>query len=94
MPTAMIARPVRPWARNGNRAKPKATIAELTITPTHGLDAVPGSDLVIVTKIEIPKRLNAKQEKLLREFAQDENEKGILPETQGFWKQVKEFFNR
>lgn len=48
-------------------------------------------DLVIVTKIEIPKRLSDRQEKLLREFASTENAQGILPETQGFWKKIKEF---
>jgi len=47
-------------------------------------------DLVIITKIEIPKRLTDKQEKLLREFAEDEHHKGILPETQGFWKKIKD----
>jgi molecular chaperone DnaJ len=49
-------------------------------------------DLVIVTKVEIPKKLSEKQEKLLREFAEGEHAKGILPETQGFWKKIKDVF--
>jgi molecular chaperone DnaJ len=46
-------------------------------------------DLVVVAKIEIPKRLSAKQEKLLREFAETENLE-IMPESQGFLKKVKD----
>jgi molecular chaperone DnaJ len=46
-------------------------------------------DLVIVTKIEMPKKLSAKQEKLLREFAETENE-SVLPESQGFLKKMKD----
>ncbi len=49
-------------------------------------------DLVIVTKVEVPRRLTEKQEKLLREFAEGEQVKGILPETQGFWKKIKDVF--
>lgn len=48
-------------------------------------------DLIIVTRIEVPKRLNDKQEKLLRELAATENQGGILPETNSFWKKIKEF---
>ncbi len=47
-------------------------------------------DLVIFTKIEVPKKLNSAQEKLLREYAKTENDSGILPETSGFWKKMKE----
>ena len=47
-------------------------------------------DLVIVTKIEVPKKLSEKQEKMLREYAESEGEHGILPETHGFWKKIKE----
>ena len=46
-------------------------------------------DLVIVTKIEMPKKLSTKQEKLLREFAETENE-SVLPESQGFLKKMKD----
>lgn len=47
-------------------------------------------DVVVVTKIEMPKRLSQKQEKLLRDFAETEDEK-VLPESQGFVKRIKEW---
>jgi molecular chaperone DnaJ len=46
-------------------------------------------DLVVVTKIEIPKRLSTKQEKLLRDFAETEDTT-VLPESQGFLKKVRD----
>jgi len=46
-------------------------------------------DLVIMVKIEIPRKLNKDQEKLLRDFAASENET-VMPESQGFWKTIKE----
>ncbi|MBX3357655.1 MAG: molecular chaperone DnaJ [Phycisphaeraceae bacterium] len=48
-------------------------------------------DLVVVAKIEIPKRLTSAQEKLLRDFAATENH-DVLPESQGFWKKIKDTF--
>jgi molecular chaperone DnaJ len=59
----------------------------------EGLPSLRGGkrgDLVIVTKVEIPKKLSEKQEALLREFANTEGQHGILPETHGFWKKIKE----
>jgi molecular chaperone DnaJ len=47
-------------------------------------------DLVVVTKIEVPKKLSGKQEKILREFAETENE-SVLPESQGFVKKVRDW---
>lgn len=47
-------------------------------------------DLVVVTKIEIPKKLSAKQEKMLREFAETEN-LDVMPESQGFLAKVKDW---
>jgi molecular chaperone DnaJ len=47
-------------------------------------------DLVLVTKIEIPKKLSAKQEKILRDFAETED-KDVLPESQGFLKKVRDW---
>ncbi|MDX2115950.1 MAG: molecular chaperone DnaJ [Planctomycetota bacterium] len=47
-------------------------------------------DLALVVKIEVPKRMGEKQEKLLREYAELEKERGILPETHGFWKKIKD----
>lgn len=46
-------------------------------------------DLAVVVKLEIPKKLTSQQEKLLREFAASENI-DVSPETQGFWKSIKE----
>ncbi len=46
-------------------------------------------DLVVGVKIEMPKKLSAKQEKLLREFAETENE-SVMPESQGFLKKMKD----
>ncbi|MEL6795287.1 MAG: molecular chaperone DnaJ [Planctomycetota bacterium] len=47
-------------------------------------------DLVMVTKIEIPKKLTKQQEKLLREFAETED-KSVLPESHGFLNRVRDF---
>ena len=47
-------------------------------------------DLLVQLLIEIPQRLTAKQETLLREYAETEDH-SVLPETQGFWNRVKEF---
>jgi len=46
-------------------------------------------DLVIVTKIETPKKLTKKQEQLLREFAETEDHK-VNPESHGFWSKIKD----
>jgi molecular chaperone DnaJ len=40
-------------------------------------------DLVVGVKVEIPRKLTAKQEKLLRDFAETED-KAVLPESHGF----------
>lgn len=47
-------------------------------------------DLVVVVKIEIPKKLTKKQEELLRQFAETEDA-AVLPESQGFMKKVADF---
>ncbi len=47
-------------------------------------------DLVMITKIEIPKKLTKQQEKLLREFAETED-KSVLPESHGFLNRVRDF---
>ncbi len=48
-------------------------------------------DLIAVVKIEIPKKLSAKQQELLRQFAQTENHE-VLPESHSFWKKMKDMF--
>ncbi len=49
-------------------------------------------DLVVVTKIEIPKKLSSRQQELLREFAETEDH-DVLPESQGFLKKIKDLFS-
>ncbi len=46
----------------------------------------------IVVKIEVPRKLTKEQEKLLREFAATED-KSVMPESQSFWKKVKDLLN-
>jgi len=55
-----------------------------------GLPSLRGArrgDLIVVAKIETPRKLTKEQEKLLREFAKTEDEK-VLPESTGFWKKI------
>jgi len=47
--------------------------------------------LHVIVKIEIPKKMTAKQEKLLREFAETEDQ-AVLPENQSFWKKISDLF--
>ncbi len=49
-------------------------------------------DLVVVTRIQIPRKLNPQQEKLLREYAATE-ESAVLSESDGFWKKIKDTFS-
>jgi molecular chaperone DnaJ len=49
-----------------------------------------GDELVQIT-IEIPKRLNAKQEQLLRDFAATED-KTVMPQSRGFFEKLKKYF--
>ncbi len=58
--------------------------------PGVGLPSLRGGkrgDMVVVTKIETPKKLTSKQEELLREFAKTED-KHVNPESHGFWKKI------
>ncbi|MFO0833958.1 MAG: molecular chaperone DnaJ [Phycisphaerales bacterium] len=48
-------------------------------------------DLVVGVKVEIPRKLTAKQEKLLRDFAETED-KAVLPESHGFMDKIKDIF--
>lgn len=47
------------------------------------------ADLVVVVKIEIPTKISADQERILREFAQTENHE-VLPQSHGFWSKIKD----
>ena len=46
-------------------------------------------DLIIGVRVETPKKLTGKQAKLLREFAETEDER-VLPESHGFFKRFKD----
>jgi len=47
--------------------------------------------LLVQILVEIPKKLNKAQEKLLREFAETED-KTVLPESKGFLEKLKKYF--
>ncbi len=48
-------------------------------------------DEIVQVWIEVPKRLNKRQEQLLREYAATEDA-SVLPESKGFFEKVAEFF--
>lgn len=48
-------------------------------------------DLITIVRIEIPKKLSSKQQELLRQFAETEDH-SVLPESQSFWKKMKDLF--
>jgi molecular chaperone DnaJ len=50
-------------------------------------------DMGVIVKLETPRKLTAKQEKLLRDFAETED-KAVLPESHGFFKKVKDLFEK
>jgi molecular chaperone DnaJ len=68
---------------------------ELLRMPKLGLPDVrsrrPGDQIVRVL-VEIPRRLNAQQQELLREFAGTED-RSVLPESKGFLEKFKEFLS-
>jgi molecular chaperone DnaJ len=46
-------------------------------------------DLIAIAKVEVPRKLTREQEKLLRQFAESEDEK-VMPESSGFWKSIRD----
>jgi len=61
--------------------------------PGHGLPNLRSGrrgDLIVGCRLEIPRKLTPKQEDLLRQFAETEDEK-VLPESHGFFKRIREF---
>jgi len=50
-----------------------------------------GDELVVVV-VEVPRKLSAKQEQLLRQFAETED-LSVLPESKGFFEKLKEYFS-
>ncbi|GAB4193268.1 MAG: molecular chaperone DnaJ [Phycisphaeraceae bacterium] len=79
---------------------------EITIKPgsQHGdIIRVPGKglpnlrsgrhgDLAIILMLEVPTRLTAKQEALLREYAETED-RDVLPHAKGFWEKIKSYIS-
>ena len=47
-------------------------------------------DLIVQIMVEIPRKLNSHQEKLLREFAQTEDQ-NVMPHIRGFWDKIKNY---
>ncbi len=47
-------------------------------------------DLGVVVLVEIPKKLTAQQEQLLRDFAETEDHE-VMPHSRGFWDKIKEY---
>jgi len=59
----------------------------------HGLPNIrtgKRGDLIVVIRIEIPRKLTDKQKDLLRQFAETED-KSVLPEHHGFLQRIKDF---
>lgn len=49
-------------------------------------------DLIVALLLEVPTKLSAKQEELLREYAEAEDHH-VLPETKGFWDKIKTYLS-
>lgn len=47
-------------------------------------------ELMVVLMIEVPSKLTAKQEELLREYAETEDH-DVLPHNKSFWKKIKDY---
>lgn len=73
---------------------PKGTQhGKVIVVPGKGLPSLRTGrrgDLLVGILIEIPRRLSAAQEKLLRQFAETEDEK-VLPESQGFMRKIRDW---
>ncbi len=54
------------------------------------IDIVRG-DLLVATLVEVPKKLSEQQERLLREFAETEDNNNVLPHREGFWEKIKSY---
>lgn len=49
-------------------------------------------ELVVLVMIEIPRKLNDRQQELLREFAETENHH-VMPDSRGFWDKIKAYLS-
>ena len=74
------------------KGAPHGTMLKLAGKGLPNLRSQRRGDMGVVVLIEVPKKLSARQEELLREFAKTE-EKSVMPERDGFWKKVKEAFS-
>jgi molecular chaperone DnaJ len=51
-------------------------------------------DLIVRLIVEIPRKMSAEQERLLREFAQTEHRnKEYMPNASGFWDKIRQYFS-
>jgi len=50
-------------------------------------------DLLVVAEIEVPKKLSGEQERLLREFAETEDNGRVHPHREGFWEKIKSYLS-
>ena len=46
-------------------------------------------DIIVIAKVEIPRKMTEKQKELLRQYAETED-KDVSSESHGFWKKIKE----
>jgi molecular chaperone DnaJ len=74
------------------KGTPHGTLLKITGKGLPNLRSQRRGDMGVVVLIEVPKKLSARQEEILREFAKTE-EKSVMPERDGFWKKVKEAFS-
>ncbi|MEK6702683.1 MAG: molecular chaperone DnaJ [Planctomycetota bacterium] len=73
------------------KGTPHGTLLKMSGKGLPSLRGGRRGDMGVVVNIEVPRKLSAKQEELLREFARTE-EKSVMPERDGFFKKVKDIF--
>ncbi len=49
-------------------------------------------DLLVIVQVEIPQKLSARQQELLRAYAETEDVK-VMPQSGSFWDKIKEYFD-
>ena len=73
------------------RGTQHATPFKVTGAGLPNLRSARRGDLIVVIKVELPRKLTSKQEKLLRDFAETEDV-AVMPESHGFLKRMKDLF--
>lgn len=71
------------------RATQHGTVLKIGAQGLPNLRTGKRGDLAVVTRIDVPKKLSDKQEKLLREYAETEDV-SVSNESGGVWKRIKE----